>query len=84
MEVRGRKCWKTGKCCTVRDFMTLYASPYIARLSKSRRLRWVGHVACMGDMRNLFKMLVGSPKGKDHSQDEGLGGRIILEWMLMK
>jgi hypothetical protein len=30
----------------------------------SRRMRWVGHVATMGEMRNAYKILVGKPEGK--------------------
>jgi hypothetical protein len=31
---------------------------------KSRRMRWAGHVACMGKMRNAYKILVGKTEGK--------------------
>jgi len=31
---------------------------------KSRRMRWVGHAACMGEMRYAYNILVGIPKGK--------------------
>jgi len=31
---------------------------------KVRRMRWVRHVACMGEMRNVYKILVENPKGK--------------------
>jgi hypothetical protein len=31
---------------------------------KSRRMRWAGHVTCMGEKRNAYKILVGRPKGK--------------------
>jgi hypothetical protein len=31
---------------------------------KSRRIRWVGHVTCTGEMRNPYKMLFGKPEGK--------------------
>jgi hypothetical protein len=31
---------------------------------KSRRIRWVGHVACMGKMRNAYKVLARKPEGK--------------------
>jgi len=34
-----------------------YYSPHI-RLSTSRRMRWARHVACMGEMRNEYKILV--------------------------
>jgi hypothetical protein len=30
----------------------------------SRRMRWVGHVACMGEDRKLYKVMVGKPEGK--------------------
>jgi hypothetical protein len=31
---------------------------------KSRRIRWAGHVACMGDGRHVYRVLVGRPKSK--------------------
>jgi hypothetical protein len=31
---------------------------------KSRRMKWAGHVACMGEMRNVYKILVGKPERK--------------------
>jgi hypothetical protein len=40
------------------ELHNLYASPNIIRGTKSRRVRWVGHVACMGGMRNAYKILV--------------------------
>jgi hypothetical protein len=42
----------------------LYSSPSIIRIIKSRRMRWVGHVARMGDKRNVYRLLVGKPEGK--------------------
>jgi hypothetical protein len=42
----------------------LYTSPNIIRQIKSRRMRWTGHVACMGERRKLYKVLVGKPEGK--------------------
>jgi hypothetical protein len=39
-------------------------SPDIIRQIKSRRMRWAGHVACMGEGRNVYRVLVGKPKGK--------------------
>jgi hypothetical protein len=40
-----------------------YSSPYIMRQIKSRRMRWVRHVACMGEDRKVYKVLVEKPKG---------------------
>ena len=42
----------------------LYSSPNIVRVIKSRRMRWVGQVARMGERRGLHKVLVGKPEGK--------------------
>jgi hypothetical protein len=41
----------------------LYSSPNIVRVIKSRRMRWVGHVARMGEERVLYRVLVGKPEG---------------------
>jgi len=42
----------------------LYSLPNIVRVVKSRRLRWVGHVAHMGEGRGVHRVLVGKPEGK--------------------
>jgi len=42
----------------------LYSSPNIVRVIKSRRTRWAGHVACMGESRGVDSVLVGKPEGK--------------------
>jgi hypothetical protein len=42
----------------------LYSSPSIIRMIKSRRMRWAGHVARMGEKRNAYRLLVGKPEGK--------------------
>ena len=44
--------------------MTVFHSPYIVRVIKSRRLRWAGHVARMEEDRSAFKILTGKPTGK--------------------
>jgi hypothetical protein len=55
-----------------------YSSPNIWVI-KSRRMI-VGHVACMGERRGAYIVLVGRPEGekKSNLEDPGLGGRIIL------
>jgi hypothetical protein len=40
------------------ELHTFYSSPDIIRTNKSRRIRWVGHVARMGEMRNAYKILI--------------------------
>jgi hypothetical protein len=42
----------------------LYSSPNIVRMIKSRRMKWAGHVARMGEGRGVYRVLVGRPEGK--------------------
>jgi len=42
----------------------LYSSPNIVRVIKSRRMRWAGHVASMGEVRGVYRVLVGKPEGR--------------------
>jgi hypothetical protein len=46
------------------ELCDLYSSPSIIRIIKSRRMRWAGHVARMGEKRNAYRLLVGKPEGK--------------------
>jgi len=41
----------------------LYSSPNILLVIKSRRMRWTGHVAHMGEERGVYRVLVGKPEG---------------------
>jgi hypothetical protein len=42
----------------------LYSSPDAFRQKNSRRMRWAGHVARMGEQRKVYRVLVGKPEGK--------------------
>jgi hypothetical protein len=42
----------------------LYSLPNIVHVIKSRRMRWVGHVARMWEERGVYRVLVGKPDGK--------------------
>jgi hypothetical protein len=46
------------------ELHSLYSSPNIVRVIESRRMRWVRHVACMGEGRGVYRVLVGRPEGK--------------------
>ena len=48
----------------IAELHALYSSPNIIRSLKSRRLRWAGHVACMEQFRNAYRVLVGKPEEK--------------------
>jgi hypothetical protein len=46
------------------ELHNLYSSPNIVRVIRSRRMRWAGHVARMGEGRGVYRVLVGRPEGK--------------------
>jgi transcription termination factor 2 len=46
------------------ELHSLYSSPNVVRVIKSRRMRWAGHVARMEERRCVYKVLVGRPEGK--------------------
>jgi hypothetical protein len=46
------------------ELHNLCSSPDIIRQIKSRRMRWAGHVARMGEGRNVYRVLVGKPEVK--------------------
>jgi hypothetical protein len=60
----------------------LYSSPNIVRVIKSRRMRWVGHVARMVEGRVFTGFWLGGQKARDHWEDLGIGGRITVRWTL--
>jgi len=48
----------------IEELNDLYSSPNIVRVIKSRRMRWVGHGARMGERTVVYRVLVGKPEGK--------------------
>jgi len=46
------------------EINNLYSSPNIVRVIKSRRMRWAGHVARMGEEKAVYRVLVGKPEGR--------------------
>jgi len=46
------------------ELHNLYSSPSIVRVIKSSRMRWAGHVAWMKAGRDVYRVLVGRPKGR--------------------
>jgi hypothetical protein len=80
-------CYETGKRASDQDgffgeLHNLYSSPDIIRHIKSRRMRWTGHVARMGEGRKVYRGLVGKNEGKDHLKDQGVDGRMGSKWTL--
>jgi len=46
------------------ELYDLYYTPKIFRVIKSERIRWAVHVACMGERRDVYRVLIGKPEGK--------------------
>ena len=62
----------------------LYSSPNIVRVIKSRRMRWAGHVMRMGKRYAYTKFWWGNRRERDHLEDPGIDGRIILRCIFRK
>jgi hypothetical protein len=58
-----------------KELHDLYSSPSIIRIIKSRRMRWAGNVARMGEKRSAYRLLMGK-------EDQDMGGWIILGGVL--
>jgi hypothetical protein len=61
-----KRCEVTGEWRKLHseELHILYSSPNIIRQIKSRRMRWAGHVAHIGEERNVYRTLMGKPEGK--------------------
>jgi hypothetical protein len=62
----------------------LYSLPSNVRAAKSRRMRWAGLVARIGQERGVFRVVVGNSVEKDHWGHPGIDGRIILKRIFRK
>jgi hypothetical protein len=60
----------------------LYASPNIVKVMKIEENAMGGYVARMAEMRNCRTFRSENLKGRDHSKNLGVDGRLILEWIL--
>jgi hypothetical protein len=62
----------------------LYCSPTIVWVIKSRKMRWAGHVARMGEGTGMYSFWWENMRERDHWGDPGLEGRIILRQIFRK
>jgi len=56
----------------------VYSSPNIARVMKSRRMGWMGHVTRKGERRGVCRVWWGNLRERDHLEVPGVDGRIIV------
>jgi hypothetical protein len=56
------------------ELHNLYSSPSISRMIKSRRMRWVGHVARIREKRNACRILWETQKEREHYEEQDIGG----------
>jgi hypothetical protein len=66
------------------ELSDLYSLPIIVRVVKSRKMRWAGHVARMGEGKGVHRVLVGNLRERDHWGDPDIDGRTILRWIFRK
>jgi hypothetical protein len=66
------------------ELRSLYSSPNIVRTIKSRKMKWVGHVARMEEGRGVYRVLVRRPESKNHWEDLRVDGRITLRRTLWR
>jgi hypothetical protein len=66
LRIFGSKREKDGSWRKLRndELHSLYSSHNIVRMIKSRRMRWAGHVASLGERRSVYRVLFGRPEGK--------------------
>jgi hypothetical protein len=62
LNLRERKYQEAGEDCMMRSFIICF-SPNFITVIKSRRKRWVEHVAQMGEVRNVYKIIVTEYEG---------------------
>ena len=71
-----RKLQETALCSAL--FTKYYSGDKIEKIER------VGHVACMDERRGTYKVMVGNMRERDHLEEPGVDGRIILRWIFRK
>jgi hypothetical protein len=66
----------------MRSFMI--CTPHPVQVIKFRRMRWAGHVVHLGERGGVHRVWWGNMRKRDHLEDPGVDGRIILRWVFRK
>jgi hypothetical protein len=64
--------------------LMIFSSLTIVRVIKSRRMKWAGLVACMGEGKVVYRVLEGNLREGDHWGDPGIDVKKILRWIFRK
>jgi hypothetical protein len=64
------------------ELHNLYSFSDIIRQMKSRRMRWAGHEACMGEAEKCTRFWWEGPKGRDLLEDRGVDGKMGSKYNL--
>jgi hypothetical protein len=75
LDLTGRKRHEAGEDYIMTSSVNLYT-----KVTKSKRMRWAGHVACTGKCEMHTRFWSESLKGRNQTDDLGIDGR-ILEWI---
>jgi hypothetical protein len=80
--VYGPRCEEVrGKWRKPRELNDLNCTPNIVRVIKLRRMKRAERVPRMGEKRGVYRVFLGICEGRDHLEERGLDGRIILRWI---
>jgi hypothetical protein len=69
--------WEAGGNCIIKSFISCIRFLNSIKVIKERIMGWAGYVACMGEMRNTYKILIGKPEGKNYLQELDIDGRVM-------
>jgi hypothetical protein len=81
--LRGGKVTGEWRKLHIEEFNDLYCSPNINQAIKLIRMKWAGHVAHM-ENRGVYRVLCRKLKERDHLENIGIDGKIILRWIFRK
>jgi hypothetical protein len=83
LAVRGTRLTGERRRLHNEDLYVLHSSSNI-QVMNSRRMRWAGHMAHMGEKESAYGDLVRNLRERDNMEDPGIDGRIILRWSFKK
>jgi hypothetical protein len=84
LDIRKTKWWENRENYIMRNFITCTLHLILLQVIISWGMRWMGHVACAGEMRYAYRILVENLKGRPHLEDLGIDGMVVLKRIIME